>query len=793
MYTCPMHPEIASDKPGLCSECGMALLPQRNNPAYVEASAGRQQPTTNDQQRHKHEQGGYTKHAGHSTNIFKRRFLASLVLTIPIVLYSEVAQKIGIEMPSFGLSASSLELLLPALLGTAVFFYGGWVFLIGAYREFQARLPGMMTLIALAITAAYVFSIFVVLSGGTKTLFWELSTLIVIKLLGHWIEMRAVSGAQGALRELSKLLPDKAILIIRKSPITISLALRDLAKQDKSQTNHNTKITNEEGETKEVPLEELKVGNIVLVGPGAKVPADGVIVEGQSELNESLLTGESKPVEKAVGNEVIAGAINGDGSLVVEIKKIGEGTFLSGIKRLVAEAQASKSRLQMLADRAALLLTVIAVIAGGITVSVWLFLGAGIVFAMSRLVAVLVVACPRALGLAIPLVASISTTKGARNGILVKQRLALAAARNIDTVLFDKTGTFTKGEYGVTDIIPVEGTENEVVSRAASVEYFSEHPIAHAVVSEAKHRKLKPLPAGRFERIPGKGARAIIDGMTVKVGSYELLKDDDIAVPVSVKERAAALAKEGKTIIFVLSGRALSGALALADIIRPESKEAIRAIKKMGVRIAMITGDSEEVGKWVARELGLNEYYARVLPGEKAEIVRRMQNPKHEARNPKQYLNSNFQNSKRRQSFGTFRFRIWDLFRISNFGFRASTKQRVAFVGDGVNDAPALAQADLGIAIGAGTNVAIESAGIILVKSDPRDIPKIIRLSRLTYRKMIQNLWWAAGYNIVAIPLAADILASRGIFLEPAVAAVLMSLSTVIVAVNALLLRRSAL
>ena len=359
----------------------------------------------------------------------------------------------------------------------------------------------------------------------------------------------------------------------------------------------------------------------------------------------------------------------------------------------------------------------------------------------------LVVACPHSLGLAIPLVASISTTKGARNGILVKERLALEAARNIDTVLFDKTGTLTKGEYGITDVLPVEGSAEDIISRAASVEYFSEHPIAYAIVREAKQRKLKPLSAGRFERIPGKGAKAVIEGMVVKVGSYELLKDDGVVVPLSVKEKAAALAKEGKTIIFVLSGRVFSGALALADIIRPESKEAIRALKAAGIKVAMITGDSEEVGKWVAKELELDEYFARVLPGEKAEKVALLQ----------------------------------------------QKGQRVAMVGDGINDAPALTQADLGIAIGAGTNVAIESAGIILVKSDPRDIPKIIRLSRLTYRKMIQNLWWAAGYNIVAIPLAAGALSAYDIFLEPAVAAILMSVSTVVVAFNALLLRKQEL
>ena len=720
-----MHPEVVSQGPGLCPECGMALLPEKKGKKALSS---------------KHEGGHeYNKHAGHSTNIFKVKFWVSLALTIPIFLYSEMATMFfGIIPPSFGLRASNFELLFPALLGTAVFFYGGWVFLIGAYRELQAKLPGMMTLISLAVITAYVYSLYVVVSGTGETLFFELSSLVAIMLLGHWIEMRAVSGAQGALRELSKLLPDTAELIIRN---TESRLPAEAASAQAGISN----LENEE--TKKVPIEELKVGDWVLVKPGAKVPADGKIVEGRSELNEALLTGESKPVFKEEKDQVIAGSINGDGSLIVEITHIGEHTFLAGIKRLVAEAQASKSRLQQLADRAALLLTVIAIVAGGGTLAAWLFAGAGIVFAVERLVAVLVVACPHALGLAIPLVASISTTKGARNGILVKQRLALEAARNIDTVLFDKTGTLTKGEYGVTDVIPVEGTVDEVISRAASVEYYSEHPIAAAIVREAEHRKIRPVPASKFERIPGKGAQALIDGMIVKVGSDELLKDAGITLPVSVKEKIAILAKEGKTIIFVTSGRTFSGALALADIIRPESREAIRSLKSLGLKIAMITGDSEEVGKWVARELLLDEYFARVLPGEKADKVRLLQ----------------------------------------------SKGQKVAMVGDGVNDAPALTQADLGIAIGAGTNVAIESAGIILVKSDPRDIPKTIRLSKLTYRKMIQNLWWAAGYNIVAIPLAAGVLAPWGIFLEPAVAALLMSVSTVIVAFNAVLLRRQQL
>ncbi len=707
-----MHPEVVNDKPGLCSECGMALLLQKSKSKNKNVKSGE-------------EHSGHDRHQGHSTNIFKRKFWVSFALAIPIFLYSEMAEKLlNFSAPVFT-GSQYLEL----VLGSIVFFYGGWLFLVGAYRELRARLPGMMTLIALATITAYAYSLFVIIRGVGETLFFELSSLIAIMLLGHFVEMRAVGGAQSALKELSKLLPDTAERI-EKSKIK---------NQNGGEETHTHTTT--------VLLKELAVGDWMLVKPGGKIPADGKIVSGHSELNESLLTGESKPVSKKEKDSVIAGAINGDGSLIFEVTQIGEHTFLAGIKRLVAEAQASKSRLQMLADRAALFLTIIAIIAGGLTLGTWLFLGAGIVFAMSRLVAVLVVACPHALGLAIPLVASISTTKGAQAGVLVKQRLALEAARHVDIVLFDKTGTLTRGEYGVTDILPVEGSAEDVLSRAASVEYFSEHLIAKAIVRAAKDAKQKPLPASKFERIPGKGARAIIEGMVVKIGSYELLKDDGIAVPMSVKEQVTVLAKEGKTIIFVLSGRVFSGALALADIIRPESKEAIQSLKQMGVQVAMITGDSEEVGKWVAHELSLDEYFAKVLPSEKADKVKRLQ----------------------------------------------QKGLRVAMVGDGVNDAPALTQADLGIAIGAGTNVAIESAGIILVKNDPRDIVSIIRLSKATYRKMIQNLWWAAGYNIVAIPLAAGVLAAKGIFLEPAVAAVLMSASTVIVALNATLLKRAQL
>ncbi|MEK9177295.1 MAG: copper-translocating P-type ATPase [Patescibacteria group bacterium] len=621
-------------------------------------------------------------HEGHHAEDFLKKFWVSLLLTIPILGYSEIFEiAFGTALPQF----PGVEWALLAL-GSVIFFYGGWVFLRGAYRELSARLPGMMTLIALAITAAYLWSVYATLIGE-HTLLWELSTLIAIMLLGHWIEMKAVASASHALKELSKLLPDTAE------------AIRD-------------------EKTMLVPLSELIVGDIVLVRPGAKVPADGLIVEGRSELDESIMTGESKPVPKEKGSEVIAGSINGDGSLTVQVARVGEQTFLAGIARLVKEAEASKSRLQILSDRAAMYLTVIAVLAGGSTFVAWMLAQAGILFATERLVAVLVIACPHALGLAVPLVASISTTMAARSGFLVKRRLALEAARSIDVVLFDKTGTLTEGKFSVT-----KASSDEALVLAAAVDARSEHPIAVAIVKEAKKRSLSYMGVTDFKRIPGIGAEGVVGGRRVFVGH-----------------------RGGADIVVEADGKNV-GAISVADTPRPEAKEAVDALTRLGVRIAMITGDSEEVARDVAKKLGIEEYFARVLPEAKVEKVRLLQ----------------------------------------------KGGAKVAMVGDGVNDAPALAQSDLGIAIGAGTNVAIESAGIILVRNDPRDIPKIIKLSKLTYAKMLQNLFWATGYNIIALPLAAGALYAYGIILEPALAAILMSASTVIVAVNAVLLRRQKL
>ncbi len=625
----------------------------------------------------------HNKHDGHNTADFLKKFWISLIITIPIFFYSEMAKEVfNIRGPEF---VGWQYILL--FLGSVIYFYCGFAFLEGAYRELKARLPGMMVLIFIAITSAYTYSVFSIFSGGMHDLMFELASLITIMLLGHWIEMKSVTGAQGALKELSKLLPDQAE-VFRDNKIIV------------------------------VPLSELKIGDIVLIRPGSKIPTDGKVIEGQSNVNESILTGESKPVHKNIGGEVIAGSVNGEGSLKVEVLNIGEKTFLAGVMRLVAEAQASKSRLQILSDRAAFYLTIIAIVGGGITFVAWLVVGAGTITAVERLVAVLVITCPHALGLAVPLVTSISTTMAARNGFLVRERIALEEARKIDTVLFDKTGTLTKGEFGVVSV-----TSDEVLALAASVESHSEHSIGKAILKEAEKRNLQIDDIRDFKTIAGIGVEAIVNGATMFVGH-----------------------RGGRDIVVEKNGKQI-GMIVVADVVRPEAKEAISKLKQAGLSVSMITGDSEEVAKEVAEEVGIDEYFARVYPGDKSKKVKLLQ----------------------------------------------ANGRKVAMIGDGVNDAPALVQANLGIAIGAGTNIAIESAGIILVKNDPRDISKIFNLSRFTYNKMIQNLFWATGYNVVAIPLAAGVLVSSGIILQPWLAAVFMSISTVIVAINAMFLRNKIL
>ncbi len=650
---------------------------------------------------------GHDKHAGHSPEMFRDRFWLSFVLTIPVVLYSHMIQEwLGFTMPEFPGSDW-----IPFALGSIIFFYGGTVFLKSALGELKARLPGMMTLISLAILSAYIYSVATTFFISGTEFFWELATLIVVMLLGHWMEMRSVSNAQGALKELAKLLPDTAELVSGKT----------------------------------MPVSELKIGDVLLVRPGAKVPADGMVTDGTSDVNESMVTGESKPVKKVVESEVIAGTVNGSGSLNVQVTRIGESTALAGIMRLVAEAQNSRSRAQILADKAAFYLTIVAIISGVATLTGWLVAGRGLEFAMERTVTVLVIACPHALGLAIPLVTSISTTLGARNGLLVKQRMALESARNIDVVLFDKTGTLTKGEQAVVDVWTASGiSEESIVNLAGSVEKFSEHSLGQAIVDYAKSKNVSLSQVTEFNAIAGHGVESKLQGKDIAVGGPRLLQLKQTSVPEDLKTKAFQADQDGKTVMYVLEDNKVVGVITVADVIRYESKEAINKLKAEGMKVAMITGDSEGVASYVAKELGLDQYFAEVLPEHKADKVKQLQ----------------------------------------------KDGSKVAMVGDGVNDAPALTQADLGIAVGAGTDVAIESAGIVLVRSNPLDIPKIIKLSKATYTKMVQNLFWATGYNVVAIPLAAGVLAGLGILLAPAIGAVFMSISTIVVAFNAQLLRK---
>jgi Cu2+-exporting ATPase len=658
---------------------------------------------------HEAHAGGHDKHAGHSVAMFRDRFWLSLALTIPVVLLSpDVAMWLGYELPGL----PWIEWL-PAILGTVVFLYGGLVFLRGAAGELRARQPGMMTLISLAIVVAFVTSWAGTLGLFEVEIWWELATLITIMLLGHWLEMRSIAQARGALSALADLLPDTA-----------------------------DRVTSAGMET--VPLATLAVGDLVLVRPGARVPVDGDVVDGAADVDESMITGESRAVPKATGDRVVAGTVAGGGSLRVRVTATGEATALSGIMRMVAEAQASGSRAQALADRAAALLFYIALAAGTVTLVAWWLLGdpEG---ALVRTATVLVIACPHALGLAIPLVIAISTSLGARNGLLVKDRIALERARELDTVIFDKTGTLTKGEPVLAAVATADGIdEAELLGLAASVEADSEHPLARAIVRGAADRGIAPVGVSAFEALAGRGARATVDGAAVQVGGPRLLGDLGIVPGGRLGATMEAWAAEGRTVLAVIADGRLAGAVAVEDEVRPESAEAVDALHRAGVRVAMITGDAKAVADSVARRLGIDEVAAQVLPAEKADAVRRFQ----------------------------------------------AGGRRVAMVGDGVNDAPALATADVGIAIGAGTDVAVESAGIVLVRSDPRDVVGAIELSRATYRKMVQNLAWATGYNLVAIPVAMGLFVPWGVDLPMAAGAVAMSLSTIIVAANAQLLRR---
>src|SRR5215467_754253 len=651
----------------------------------------------------------HDRHAGHSVAMFRDKFWLSFALTIPVVFWSnDIQQWFRYTAPSFPGSK-----FIAPVFGTIVFLYGGLVFIRRARNEIADHKPGMMTLISLGITVAFVTSLAGTLGFFKIEVWWELATLTTIMILGHWLEMRAVSQARGALNALAALLPDTA-----------------------------ERVTGQETQT--VPLSDLKVADVVLVRPGTRVPADGTVIEGAADVDESMITGESRSVSKASGDTVVAGTVASGGSLRVRVRAVGEQTALSGIMRLVAAAQASGSRTQAIADRAAATLFYVAVAAGAVTLTYWWSAGDR-EHALTRTATVLIIACPHALGLAIPLVIAISTSLGAQNGLLVKDRLALERARNLDIVIFDKTGTLTRGSPAVSGIVAAAGTsEAELIALAAAVESNSEHPLAKAVVAESQRRGALLSHASDFEALAGRGAQAIVDGKSILVGGPHLLAEAKAIVPPEVEKRTIAWATAGKTVLYVVAGGRVLGAIAAEDEVRPESFEAVTALHQLGIRVAMITGDSRTVADSVARRIAIDDVEADVLPGEKAAAVRRFQ----------------------------------------------AGGNSVAMVGDGVNDAPALVTADVGIAIGAGTDVAVESAGIVLVRSDPRDVVGAIELSRAAYRKMVQNLVWATAYNLIAIPVAAGLFLRWGVELPMSVGALAMSLSTLIVAANAQLLRR---
>jgi len=684
-----------------------------HSPASPQAVATGASRSAHSGERHR-DHGAHDRHAGHSVAMFRDRFWITLLLTVPAVVWSGMIQHwFGYTAPVFVGSSW-----IPALFGTAVYLYGGWPFLKGAADELRRRLPGMMTLISLAISVAFVFSLAVSFGAPGSDLWWELASLVAIMLLGHWIEMRSITQAQGALRALAKLLPDKAVRI------------------------------GADGSSEDVLVSTLAAGDLLLIRPGAGIPADGVVRDGKSPVNESMITGESRPLNKQAGDAVIAGTLNGQGSLRVEVTRTGDQTALAGIMRLVEQAQQSRSRAQALADRAARLLTVAAIAIAMLTAVVWTALGAPWHYTVERVVTVLVIACPHALGLAVPLVIAISTTLGVQHGLLIRDRRGLEEARNLDIVVFDKTGTLTLAEHRVVDIATdAMLTPEDALRFAAAAERDSEHPVARALLLSAEERRLVVPQATDFHAEAGRGVEAIVDGQVWKVGGPGLLRALKVEAPTQLRGAAQRAADAGRSAIYLVDASGVRAVFAIADAIRPESKEAVRLLHDAGIEVAMLTGDSQAVARSVAAELGIDTVLAEVLPQDKASVIE---------------------------------------------GLQAKGK-RVAMVGDGVNDAPALVSADVGVAIGAGTDVAVEAGDVVLVRSDPRDVPAIVALSRATYRKMIQNLWWAAGYNIVAIPLAAGVLAPWGIVLAPALGAVLMSVSTIIVAINAQLLRRAPL
>jgi Cu2+-exporting ATPase len=684
------------------------ILERRDNVAKDNHQKHEHEEDQDASHEHQDHHEGHDHHDHHEMMIqdFKRRFVVSVILTIPILLLtSAIQQFLGLD---WGFAYDAWILF---GLATIVFFYGGWPFLTGAVEEIKQKNPGMMTLIGLAIVVAYGYSSMVVFGWPGRNFFWELATLIDIMLLGHWIEMRSIMGASNALQELIKLMPNEA---------------------------HRLKS---DGSTEDVPVDQLEEEDHVLIKPGEKVPVDGVIIDGSSSVDESMLTGESVPVEKAVEEEVIGGAVNQDGSLTIRVSKTGEDTYLSQVVTLVQEAQESKSRAQDLANRAAKWLFYLALAAGIGTFIIWVALGNSIDMAVQRAVTVMVITCPHALGLAAPLVVSVSTAMSAKKGLLIRNRPPFETARSVEAVIFDKTGTLTEGNFGVTNIETADAySEQEVLRYAAAVEQQSEHPLARGVMRKMEEQGEQPPAVQEFETMTGKGLSGNVEGKHVHIVSPGYMQQQRIDYDTDIFNQYST---EGKTVVFVLIDDAYVGMIALADMVRDSAKEAVEKLKERNIEPIMLTGDNQRVANWVAGQLGIEEVYAEVLPDHKAEQVKKVQ----------------------------------------------QSGRKVAMTGDGINDAPALATADIGIAIGSGTDVAMETADIVLVQSNPLDVLSVIDLSRKTYRKMIQNLWWAAGYNIVAIPLAAGVLAPIGILLSPAVGAVLMSLSTIIVAINAQLLR----
>lgn len=700
-YTCPMHPEIVQDKPGKCPICGMDLVPIESNhdtqvsSKHDHAHAGASAPT------------GHAGHDHHAMMIddFRKRFYVVLLLTVPIMLLSEMIQHwLNIHISFKG----STYLLL--VLSSIVFFYGGWPFLQGWWNEMKHRKPGMMTLIGFAITVAYLYSVATVFGLRGMDFFWELATLIVIMLLGHWIEMKSVAGASRELKLLVQLMPADAHLV------------------------HDYHIM-------DVQTDTLKENDIILIKPGEKVAADGIITEGESYLNESMLTGESKPVQKLKGDKVIAGSLNGNGAIKVKVSHGAKDSYLSQVIKLVQDAQKSKSKTQLLADKAAGWLTLIAIVSGISTFLYWYFAVTELSFAIERMVTVIVICCPHALGLAVPLVVAKSTALSAQNGLLIKNRTAFENSRKVTTIVFDKTGTLTIGKFEVSQIVPTrEGyNEKELIRLAAALEQHSEHPIATGIMQMAKDRSVDIPAQERFNAITGKGVEATVEGQEVKVVSPGYLKEKNISFPKNFQPDA------DETVVFLLVNDELAGYISLADKIRPESADAIRTLHDNNIKSVLLTGDNSSVAETVSKKLGIDTYFAEVLPHQKLEKIKELQ----------------------------------------------TKGEYVAMTGDGVNDAPALAQADVGIAVGSGSDIAAETAGIVLVNSNPKDVVNLVLFGKATYRKMIQNLVWATAYNVIAIPLAAGVLYSSGVLLSPAAGAVLMSASTVIVAINARLLKVS--